>query len=150
VLPVTVSQPALFSQYFRGTSQTMATDFPPAVEQFIAQHIESLAQLETLLLLRRQADRGLSVAELSRQLYISPEVCAGIVADLERRGFIERIPGDSEQWRYQVGNAATDSLIDQLAALYQERRVAVITHIYSKPVKQVQTFADAFRLRKEP
>jgi DNA-binding HxlR family transcriptional regulator len=128
----------------------MATDFPAAVEQFIAQHIESLAQLETLLLLRRLADRGWSSSELSRQLYIAPDVCAQIVADLERRGFIERDPANSELLRYRAGTAANDRVIDELAALYQERRVAVITHIYSKPVKQVQTFADAFRLRKEP
>jgi hypothetical protein len=44
---------------------------------------------------------------------------------------------------------APDQLIDQLADLYQQRRVAVITQIYSRPVKNVQTFADAFRLRKE-
>jgi hypothetical protein len=128
----------------------MATDFPPAVEQFIAQHIESLAQLETLLLLRRQGDQSFSSFDLSRQLYISPEVCAGIVADLERRGFIERDPAENERLRYRGGNTTIDNLVDELAALYQERRVAVITHIYSKPVKQVQTFADAFRLRKEP
>jgi hypothetical protein len=42
------------------------------------------------------------------------------------------------------------SISYQLAALYQERRVAVITQIYSKPVKKVQTFADAFRFRREP
>jgi hypothetical protein len=128
----------------------MATDFPAEVEQFIAQHIESLAQLETLLLMRRHPDRGWTSSELSRQLYISPDVCMGIVADLERRGFIERDAANNELLRYRQGSAVIDNLIDQLAALYQERRVAVITQIYSKPVKKVQTFADAFRLRKEP
>ena len=33
--------------------------------------------------------------------------------------------------------------------VYRERRVAVITQIYSRPVKKVQTFADSFRLRRE-
>jgi DNA-binding MarR family transcriptional regulator len=128
----------------------MATDFPAEIEQFIAQHIESLAQLETLLLIRREPDRGWSCYDLSRQLYVTPDVCTGIVADLERRGFIVRDAADDNLFRYRAGVAATDELIDKLAALYQERRVAVITQIYSKPVKQVQTFADAFRFRREP
>jgi hypothetical protein len=76
-------------------------------------------------------------------------VCSGIAVDLERRGFIERDTADSDVFRYRPGTAASDNLIDQLAALYLERRVAVITQIYSKPVKKVQTFADAFRLRRE-
>jgi hypothetical protein len=42
-----------------------------------------------------------------------------------------------------------DDLLGELARHYQERRVAVITEIYSNPVKKVQTFADAFRLRRE-
>ena len=39
----------------------MATDFPAEIEQFIGQHIESLAQLETLLLLRREPGAKLVV-----------------------------------------------------------------------------------------
>jgi DNA-binding MarR family transcriptional regulator len=127
----------------------MATDFPAEIEQFIGQHIESLAQLELLLLLRRESTRSWSCEDLSRQLYVTPDICTGIVGDLERRGFVLRDAADSSLVRYRSGGASTDQLIDQLAGLYHQRRVAVITLIYSKPVKKVQTFADAFRLRRE-
>jgi hypothetical protein len=127
----------------------MANDFPAEIEQFIAQHIESLAQLEMLLLLRTESTRSWSCFDLARQLYITPDVCTGIVADLERRGFVLRDAADSSLARYRSTGVSVDQLIDQLAALYQQRRVAVITLIYSKPVKKVQTFADAFRLRRE-
>jgi hypothetical protein len=127
----------------------MATDFPAEIEQFIAQHIESLAELELLLTMRREPARNWSCFDLSRQLYVAPDVCTGILADLERRGFLQRDAGDTNLFRYRSLSAEIDRLIDQLAILYQERRVAVITHIYSKPVKKVQTFADAFRLRRE-
>jgi hypothetical protein len=127
----------------------MATDFPVEIEQFIAQHIESLAQLETLLLVRREADRAWTCDDLSRQMYVTPDVCTGLVVDLERRGFILRDAADVNTFRYRSTGAAVDQVIDQLADLYHQRRVAVITQIYSKPVKKVQTFADAFRLRRE-
>ena len=128
----------------------MANDFPAEIEQFIAQHIESLAQLELLLLLRHESGRGWTCQELSKQLYVTPDVCASIVQDLERRGFISRDPANNDLYWYRSAGAETDQLIDQLAGLYQQRRVAVITQIYSRPVKNVQTFADAFRLRREP
>ena len=128
----------------------MASEFPAQIEQFIGQHVESLAQLETLLALRREPGRSWSCAELARQLYVTTDVCAGIVGDLERRGFALRDAADVDLIRYRSAGAETDQLIDQLAGLYQERRVAVITQIYSKPVKKVQTFADAFRFRREP
>jgi hypothetical protein len=127
----------------------MANDFPAEIEQFIGQHIESLAQLEMLLLLRTESTRSWSCYDLARQLYITPDVCTGIIADLERRGLVLRDAADSSLARYRSSGASVDQLIDQLAALYQQRRVAVITLIYSKPVKKVQTFADAFRLRRE-
>jgi hypothetical protein len=127
----------------------MATDFPAEIEQFIGQNIESLAQLELLLLLRQDSGRSWSCFDLARQMYITPDVCSGIIADLERRGFVLRDAADSGLIRYRSGGAEVDALIDQLAALYHQRRVAVITLIYSKPMKKVQTFADAFRLRRE-
>jgi DNA-binding MarR family transcriptional regulator len=128
----------------------MASEFPAEIEQFIGQHIESLAQLETLLLLRREPGRSWSGSDLSRQLYVTPDVCTGIITDLERRGFVLRDASSRDLVRYRSTGATVDQLIDQLASLYQQRRVAVITQIYSKPVRKVQTFADAFRIRKEP
>ena len=125
----------------------MTDDFPLELKQFIAQHVESLAQLEALLILRQDAPTPWKSADLCQRLYISPDMCEGILVDLIRRGFAERTPEGAVQYRPPSGDA--DRLLADLAAIYQERRVAVITEIYSKPVNKVQTFADAFRLRKE-
>jgi predicted DNA-binding transcriptional regulator len=119
--------------------------FPAELRQFIAQHIESLAQLEALLLMRREPGRRWAPAELARTLYISDEMVRGMFAELERRGFVAR---DDESYFY-AASGPLDDLLGELARHYQERRVAVITEIYSNPVKKVQTFADAFRLRRE-
>jgi hypothetical protein len=119
--------------------------FPAELRQFIAQHIESLAQLEALLLMRREPGRRWAPAELARTLYISDEMVRGMFAELERGGFVAR---DDESYFY-AASGPLDDLLGELARHYQERRVAVITEIYSNPVKKVQTFADAFRLRRE-
>lgn len=126
----------------------MDKQLPPEIRQFIAQQIDSLAQLEALLLLRRESQRFWSASELSRTLYLSDEMCRGMFEDLERRKFVCRDP-ESDRFRYDCSNVQADSLLAMLAELYLERRVAVISEIYSNPVAKVQTFADAFRMRKD-
>jgi hypothetical protein len=123
-------------------------DFPHELKQFIAQNVESLAQLETLLILHRDPQRDWNTAELARDLYISTDMCEGIVADLERRRLAVRTES-GDRHRFHVDDAGVQRLVDLLAQYYRERRVAVITELYSKPSKKVQTFADAFRLRRE-
>jgi hypothetical protein len=125
----------------------MADEFSAELELFMAQHIESLAQLETLLLMWGDPARQWDCAELSRALYITPDMCSGLVADLQRRGFLGQA-ADS-RYQYQPANPEMHRLLTQLAAVYQERRVAVITQIYSRPMQKVKTFADSFRLRRE-
>jgi len=127
----------------------MADDFPAELDQFIAHYIESLAQLEALLIMRKEPARQWTSDEFSRALYITADMGPGIVAELERHGFVERLADSGEHFKYRPPNPDMDRLVGQLADFYQQRRVAVITKIYSKPVKKVQTFADAFRLRRE-
>ena len=126
----------------------MNDEFPAELRHFIAQQIESLAQLEALLRMREDRDRGWTSSELSQRLYITPEMCEALLADLERRGFVAG-SAEASGYRYQPQSAEADRMLGELAMVYHQRRVAVITEIYSKPVTKVQTFADAFRLRRE-
>jgi hypothetical protein len=125
----------------------MSDDFPAELKQFIAQHVESLAQLEALLILRQDSQKDWRSPELAQRLYITPDMCEAILADLDRQGFAKRLPEGG--YRYHPSSADFDGMLASLADVYQQRRVAVITEIYSKPVNKVQTFADAFRLRRE-
>ncbi|MEX2168662.1 MAG: hypothetical protein WD851_05100 [Pirellulales bacterium] len=127
----------------------MLDDFPANLKDFIARHIESVAQMEALFLLRRDAGRQWSSDELSKSLYITNNMGDAMLLDLERRGFLVREKDSTTTYRYQPVDPGADSLIAKLGDIYQERRVAVITQIYSRPVDKVQTFADAFRLRRE-
>ena len=125
----------------------MSDEFPAELRQFIANQVESIAQLEALLILRQDAGQAWRAESLAQRLYITPEMTEAILADLVRRGFAVRL--DDGGYRYVGGNSEQDRLVDELGAHYRNRRVAVITEIYSKPVNKVQTFADAFRLRRE-
>jgi DNA-binding MarR family transcriptional regulator len=126
----------------------MSQGLPNELQQFIDQNVESLAQLEALLLLKNEPDRVWTVEALAKALYITSDTAAALLANLVSRGFAKPVDGQNGQYIY-LATAESRDLVERLATLYEERRVAVITQIYSKPVNKVQTFADAFRLRRE-
>jgi hypothetical protein len=126
----------------------MSEAFSIELQQFIDHNIESLAQLEAMLLLHGEPQRAWSADDVAKNLYITPEMAAALLADLARRGFAQSGNNSDQEYAFRTGTDEAQ-LVAQLAEVYQERRVAVITQIYSKPVNKVQTFADAFRLRKE-
>lgn len=120
-------------------------ELSPAIKQFIARHIESLAQLEVLFYIRQTPGRPVQPQELANTLALTAEMSSAILADLARRGFaIKQDAGFS----YQVAGEV-DSVIELLADAYRTRRIAVTSEIYSKPLEKVKTFAEAFRLRRE-
>jgi hypothetical protein len=129
----------------------MSEDFPADIKQFISAHIRSVAELEAILMMRNQPDRRWSALEVSQSLYTSAEMAAAQLRELGHRGLLATAPLESgeEGFQYRPAAADSDAKLAALAELYKQRRVSVITAIYSEPMDNVRTFADAFRLRKD-
>jgi hypothetical protein len=125
-------------------------DLPADVKTFITQRLNSVAQLEILLLVRSGTERTWSAADVADTLKISADMARQQLLLLEHAGLLSVAADAPEDFRYAPKTPELAALMDALAAAYEERRVAVITLIYSKPVDKVRTFADAFRLRQEP
>jgi hypothetical protein len=122
-------------------------DLPDDVERFLAQHIDTLEQLEILLLLRSQRTRNFQAAEVTAELRLGPESAPARLADMTARGFLAA-SGDPPRYRYDPENGETERLIDEVARSYAERRVTVITRIFSPRTDAARSFADAFKLRR--
>ena len=71
------------------------------------------------------------------------------LGELHARGLLARMGDSNTRYQYRPATPDLDAQVCRLETAYQERRVAVITAIYSQPVDRVRTFADAFRLRKD-
>ena len=127
----------------------MSDPFPDDVRRFILAHINSVEQLEVLLLLRGAPDREWTAAAVGQALYTSPAAAAKRLTDLAAGGLAAVLPGDASTYRYLPADDARRLMVDRLAEAYTQRRVAVVSLIYSKPNDQVQAFSDAFRLRKD-
>jgi hypothetical protein len=127
----------------------MSGEITPELKQFIELHIESVQQLEALLLLRGDPQRDWQAADIAKALYVPEEAAVALLADFCRRGFATMNPPQGPKVAYRPRDQDNDRLIAELHSAYQDRRVAVISLIYSKPINKVQTFADAFRFGKE-
>lgn len=126
----------------------MAEEIPDTIRHFITENFNSVEQLEALLLLRADPERAWDAVQLSQALYTQPEAAAMRLADLRGRGFLAA-EGTPARYRYRPAPPELARQVDLLADVYRERRVTVITLIYSRPADPAQAFADAFRLRKE-
>ena len=116
---------------------------------FLEERIHSVAQLELLLLLKNSPAQAWTPQQASRALAVPVEMTSGLLAELHVAGLFASTAAAEPQFQYRPRSVELDQLVDALAQVYDERRVSVITLIYSKPVDKVRTFADAFRLRKD-
>jgi len=119
--------------------------FPSEVESFIAYCIDSVEQVEVLLLLAH-SERSWTIAELSEHLRSSRRSVGLRLASLVAHGLVAR---DGVSFRY-AANSDDDALVKRLGAVYEERRSAVIDRIFSSKRDPLQYFANAFRLREDP
>lgn len=121
---------------------------PQDIKQFILDKMDSVAQLEGLLLLRSNPQMDWSVEEVGRRLYISQQQAAEVLAHLFEEGFLTAAKGESSSYRFQPNTPELGGMVDRVAELYSKYLVSVTNLIHSKPQTKVQKFADAFKLRK--
>jgi hypothetical protein len=127
----------------------MADDpLPSDVKDFLLRHIDSVAQLEALLLLRGHADLTWSAETLAKRLYISVQETAEILAHLCADGFLAALDGEPPQYKYHCPSRAQADMVDQVADLYAHYLIPVTHLIHTKPRTRVQAFADAFKLKR--
>jgi hypothetical protein len=125
-----------------------AGDLPEVVRRFIVDHVDSVEQLEILLLLHQHPGRTWDAEAVARELRISALSAGDRLEDMRRVGLLVRVEGRPGGFRYAPETPGLEDAVSGLATAYAERRVTVINLIFSKPVDKIRTFADAFRLRK--
>lgn len=119
---------------------------PDAVLSFIERHIESLEHLEILLLLAEE-DRSWSAAEIFQKIQSSQASVDQRLQALVAQGLLSK--DENGRFRFSPKDEATRNLVNDLAEAYRTRRVRIIEAIYTRKTDAVQSFADAFKFRKD-
>lgn len=120
------------------------------VRRILLEDVDSVEQLEALLLLQSEPDRRWSADEVARRLYVQSGSAARSLLQFQERGYLNSLgSGPETLYFYSPRDAALDTAVRGLARAYRERRVRVISLVFGKPSAKVRTFAEAFRIREE-
>jgi hypothetical protein len=127
----------------------MADPIPLDVQQFILRYVDSIAQLEALLLLYGHPTDNWTVTAISQRLYITEQQTTELLARLQARDLIVAPAGVATGFRYQPQSEELAKIVPRVAEVYRQHLVPVTNLVHAKARLRVQEFADAFRLRKE-
>lgn len=122
-------------------------DFSENARQLIFEAIDSVEQLEVLLLLRSRGDRSWSSAQVSAELRSSPKSVLNRLVALEQFGFLSRASDGEDDFQYRPKSDELDTAVSELADAYKIRPQKVFELIFS-PLKKSRHFADAFLVTK--
>jgi hypothetical protein len=119
---------------------------PESVRAFILKYVDSVAQLEALLLTHSAGAQAWDVPQLARRLYISEQEAEDVLQALHRRGLVTR---EDRAYRYGPVQEALRADVDALAAAYPRFLIPISNLVHSKPAASLREFVDAFKLRED-
>lgn len=130
-----------------------AETLPAIVRTLIAQHLDSVLEVEILLLLYHSREQPWTADDLVRVLRINPDWAANQLAKLCEQGLLRCDAATPEapamRYSYQAKSAELDAAVAALDEAYTSRRVSVIEAVFAKPMDKIRSFADAFRIRRD-
>ncbi|MDZ4779106.1 MAG: hypothetical protein SGJ19_02505 [Planctomycetia bacterium] len=125
------------------------TDIPDDIRRFVHESFDSVVKLEILLLLRSTPGRAFTSDDVAGALQASRDMMHTPLRELAGRGLLRPDDANPSAYCYAPVDETLQAKVDAVAELYRVRRAAMVSLIYSQPVDRMQSFADAFKLRKE-
>jgi len=120
----------------------------PRVLKFIAEKIDTVAELETLLILSDDEHRLWSAHEIAARLYTEDSKASRILEALARRQ-LAAVEGTPPGFRFSPAHSDDRKTFTEVADAYRRNLVAISTFIHSKASVSVKEFARAFDLKKD-
>lgn len=122
-------------------------ELPEDVVQFLIDHIDTVPQLEAVILMRDTAPQAWTADDVARRVYVSADEAMRVLQHLERAKLIVALPeGEGRVFAADGPHAAT---LATLIAVYRRHVVRVAQVIHAKASPGVLAFARAFQIKKE-
>jgi DNA-binding IclR family transcriptional regulator len=116
------------------------------VRTLIRRHVHSVGELELLVMLHAERDRGWSVAEICDALGCPQSWAVAQLEAMARAGLLERTGGT---WHFSPDSAELEEATAALQEAYRLQSREVVRFVFSTPGRDLQEFSDAFRVRRE-
>ncbi|HTZ69096.1 MAG TPA: hypothetical protein VMB71_00450 [Acetobacteraceae bacterium] len=117
---------------------------PAAVRDFVSRYMDTVAQLEALLLFRSDPQRAWNVMEMAARLYAGERETERALERLAAEGFLIL---EEAKYRFQCRDATLEHMASEIATLHATHLIPLTNLIHKKP-SRVREFADAFKFRK--
>ena len=124
------------------------TDIPFHVRRFLEENIDTVPQLETLLMMFENPGRAWRIADVAARNYTTEQRAAETLHALQRRSLVA-LAEPSPSFRFDPARVEVRALVAELAQCYQRKLSAVTEIIHAKPSASIQEFARAFDLKKD-
>jgi DNA-binding MarR family transcriptional regulator len=125
---------------------------PPGISdtvlRFIEECIDSVPQLETLLMMMDDPQRDWTAAEIAGRVYITREDAVRVLDALRRRGMIAPLEA-GQAFRILLADEQRRALLEEVARSYRANLTRIATFIHEKPPASLKEFARAFTLKKD-
>jgi len=123
-------------------------EVPGHVLRFLEENIDTVAQLETLLMMSEERDRSWLISDVASRNYITEQRATDTLNALLRRGLVS-LEESPPRYRFNPANDEVRGMVADLARSYQTNLARITTLIHSKPSASIKEFARAFDLKKE-
>jgi hypothetical protein len=124
-------------------------EIPESVLAFVRDRIDSVPELEALLLLSGDPAKSWTAADVAARIYVREDRAAAILAILQRRRLVAPVEPRSDRYAFQPADQSERLLIDALDRAYRSNLITLATFIHEKAPASVREFARAFDLKKE-
>lgn len=118
---------------------------PADLRDFILKYLDSVAHLETLLMLREAPDTSWDIAATARRLYCPEQQAKDVLERLCADGLLTC---RQSVYQYAPQTPVMAATIEHLAAAYKTHLIPITNLIHNKPPR-VHQFADAFKFKKD-
>jgi len=124
-------------------------NLPAELRAFLHSCIESIGQVELLMLLRG-SQRMRTAREVASELNVTPATARRDLETLAARGLLEVRVGQETSYRYGPKSDDLSRYCDLLAQHYVTSRAAVLGFVATDSRLSIKRFSDAFKLRNDP
>lgn len=126
---------------------SVETSIPQHLKEFLIECIESVSQLELLLIIFKTQNKKWNAAAMAREMRTHPSTALKQMNILSDKGILRKESEDT--FIYTPENSELHKKLVDLSELYNERPVAIVTFIYKSPTEKLKGFADAFKFKKD-
>jgi hypothetical protein len=118
---------------------------PDDLREFILTYIDSVAQLEALLLLRQDPSKGWNPNSVAERLYVTEGESTDLLTRLNDDGFLVV---DAGSYQFSPRSAGLRQIADRVADAYSRHLIPITNLIHAKP-RRIREFSDAFKFRRD-